>query len=92
MMPELLDSYGNVKIMEGEGDQMPYYISLTPELTEEEKHVIAEARNLIGDYKDVTTHLESIPTSRGKEEFLIHHGRALSGLRPHRAADEGRTA
>ncbi len=72
-MPELLDSYGNVKIMEGDGDQIPYYISLTPELTEEEKKVISEARNFIGDYKKITAELEKIHSSVEKEEFLRNY-------------------
>jgi flagellar protein FlaI len=51
-MPELLESYGNVKIMEGDGDQIPYYICLAPELTEPEKQLLSNARGLIGNYKE----------------------------------------
>jgi len=76
-MPELLDSYGNVKIMEGDGDQMPYYISLTPEFTEAERQLLANARSLIGNYKDVTAQLDKISTSRGKEEFLRNYVREM---------------
>jgi len=69
-MPELLDSYGNVKIMEGEAGQIPYYIYLTPELNNDEKKVLSESRNLIGNYKEVKERLDQIHTSAGKEEYL----------------------
>jgi flagellar protein FlaI len=71
-MAELIESYGNVKIMEGEDEQMPYYISLSPETTDTERQILGNARGLIGNYKEVTANLENIPTSRGKEEFLYN--------------------
>jgi archaeal flagellar protein FlaI len=73
MMPELLESYGNVKIMEGEAGQIPFYLTLPPELNEDEKRVITDTHKLIGNYKDIKAHLEQIHTSAGKEEFLRSH-------------------
>jgi archaeal flagellar protein FlaI len=72
-MPELLESYGNVRIMEGEVGQIPYYISLTPELNESEKRVLTDARNLIGNYKDIRSQLEQIHSSVAKEDFLRNY-------------------
>ncbi|MFH0861525.1 MAG: ATPase, T2SS/T4P/T4SS family [Candidatus Altiarchaeota archaeon] len=69
-MPELLESYGNVKIMEGEVGQIPYYIYLSPELSDVEKRIISDARGLIGNYKEVKTKLDEIHNSNGKEDYL----------------------
>ena len=73
MPPRILESYGNVKIMEGEIGQIPLYISLPPELSESEKKILRESRNLIGNYKDITQELEKIHSSQGKEEFLSNY-------------------
>jgi len=73
MPPRILDSYDGVKIMEGEGDQLPLYLSITPELSDDEKKAISEARNLIGNYKEITQELERIHSSAGKEEFLRNY-------------------
>jgi archaeal flagellar protein FlaI len=69
-MPELIESYGNVKIMEGGEGQIPYYISLMPDLNEDEKRVLGDARNIAGNYKEVKAQLDQIHTSTGKEDFL----------------------
>jgi archaeal flagellar protein FlaI len=69
-MPALLDSYDNVKIMEGEDGQIPYYISLTPDFNDSEKRMLADSHNIIGNYKDIKSKLEQIHSSTGKEQFL----------------------
>ncbi|MFH1403015.1 MAG: ATPase, T2SS/T4P/T4SS family [Candidatus Altiarchaeota archaeon] len=69
-MPELLDSYGNVKIMSGSEEQLPYYIVLEPELNEDEKNILAHDSSLIGNYKEVMDDLGRIHSTSEKEEFL----------------------
>ncbi|MCX6695862.1 MAG: ATPase, T2SS/T4P/T4SS family, partial [Candidatus Altiarchaeota archaeon] len=73
MCPDIIDSYGNIKIMEAEKGKIPVYLCMTPELTEPEKKVITEARNLIGNYKDIITELGKIHSSSGKEYFLRNY-------------------
>jgi len=72
-MPNILDSYGNVTIVEGEGGQLPSYISAAPELNDAEKKVLLDARSLVGNYKEIKSHLEQIHSSTGKEDFLRNH-------------------
>jgi len=69
-MSELIDSYNNVKIMEGDGDHMPYYIVITPELTDSEKNVLTNDRDLIDNYKEVMDELEKIHNTIEKEDYI----------------------
>jgi archaeal flagellar protein FlaI len=69
-MPSVLDSYGNVKIMEGEEGQIPHYTTSPPELNDAEKKILLDARNLIGNYKEIKTHLEKIHLNTAREQFL----------------------
>ena len=69
-MARLIDSYGRVKIMEGEESKIPYYVVLPPEFTEEEERVIRNARDFIGNYEKILHELERLPTSVEKEEYL----------------------
>jgi len=69
-MSELLESYKNVKIMDSEGGQIPYYISEKPELNGDEKKVLQDSRNLIGNYREITSKLDTIKTSSEKEKYL----------------------
>jgi flagellar protein FlaI len=69
-MPDLLGSYGNVKIMSGEGGQIPYYIVLVPEINDAEKRVISDSRAIVGNYKELKVQLEQLHSSTGKEEYL----------------------
>ena len=74
-MPELLQSYGSVQIMEGEEGQIPRYIFLAPALTEDEKKVIAHCQSIMGDTTEVLKKMVTMRTSSEKEEYLRAHVR-----------------
>ena len=47
-MGEVIESYGSVKIMEGDDGGIPYYIFQMPDLTETEKRLLSEKK----EFKD----------------------------------------
>ncbi|MFH1055958.1 MAG: ATPase, T2SS/T4P/T4SS family [Candidatus Altiarchaeota archaeon] len=69
-MAEVLHSYDNVKIMEGESGQIPYYVYLAPELTDEERRILGNCRTIVGDTNATTAQLTNIRTTGEKEAYL----------------------
>jgi archaeal flagellar protein FlaI len=69
-MPEVLQSYDNVKIMAGEGGQIPYYLYMPPELNDDEKRILANSKSLVGDGTDIKKRLWSIHSNNEKERVL----------------------
>lgn len=69
-MPEVVDSYGNVKIIRDESTAMLMYIVMPPKLTPEEEAIIKHPKALVSDYKEIVKKLEAYRTSAEKEDFL----------------------
>lgn len=69
-MPEVVDSYGDVKIMRTEESPLLMYIVMPPKLTPSEEEIIKHPKALVSDYKEVMKKLDSYRTSFEKEEFL----------------------
>ncbi len=69
-MPEVLDSYGAVKIMKDEESNLPMYIVLSPKFSDEEAEIIKNPKAIVTDYNDVIKKLEAFRTEKEREEFL----------------------
>lgn len=77
MGPEVLDSYGRVKIVRDRSDEMLKYLVITPSLTEEEGKIIKDPENIIPDFKGVMKQVGELKTSSEKEEFIHAHVKDL---------------
>lgn len=69
-MPDVLDSYGNVKIMRDEGSNVPLYIVLPAKFSDDEEEIIKNPKALVTNYNEIIKKLESFRTAVEKEEFL----------------------
>jgi len=69
-MAEALQSYDSVKIMAGEGGQIPYYLFMPPELNDDEKRALANSKSLVGDGSEIKKRLWSVHSNTEKEQFL----------------------
>ncbi|MFH0860440.1 MAG: ATPase, T2SS/T4P/T4SS family [Candidatus Altiarchaeota archaeon] len=69
-MPDVIDSYGNVKIVKTDEESLPKYVLLKPEFNDDEKLIISDPRTLVSDFKSVMKDLETIKSSTDKEKFL----------------------
>ena len=87
-MPELLERYGNIQIIEGESGHIPQYIVLKPPLTESEETVLAHCHSVIGDITEILKALRNIRTSVSKEEYL--HKVVEDKIKSHNVTDENR--
>jgi len=70
MDPKVIESYGNVKIVQTGDYAIPKYILMPPDFSEEEKKILKNPRSLISDFSTVRKNLEKLKTSSEKESFL----------------------
>ncbi len=69
-MPEVLDSYGDVKVMRDEESALPMYIVLPPKFSDDELEIIKNPKALVTNYNEIIKKLETFRTAVEKEEFL----------------------
>ncbi len=67
---EVIDSYGDVKIMRSEDSPFPMYIVLQPEFSPEELEIIKNPKAVVSDYRSVVEKLDEFRTVDEKERFL----------------------
>ncbi len=85
MCPEVIDSYGNVKVVKTEDYELPRYVVFRPEFSDAEKKILSDPRSLVGDLKKIMKDLEALKTSGEKEAFLKNYlaeqlnGQGVSG-------------
>jgi len=72
-MPEVIEAYGNVKIMRDSKSTLLLYIVLSPKFSENEASVVERPKALISNYREIIKKLESFKTSEEKEAFLIEY-------------------
>ncbi|MBU4341268.1 MAG: Flp pilus assembly complex ATPase component TadA [Candidatus Altiarchaeota archaeon] len=72
-MPEVIEAYGDVKIMRDEESTLPLYIVLSPKFSKNETSVVERPKALISNYREIIKELESFRTSEEKEAFLIEY-------------------
>ncbi len=70
MEPKVLDSYGDVRIIEGPESPIPLYIIMPTEFTDEELLLLKDPRKVLPNYKDIMEKIEDFRTSIEKEDFL----------------------
>ena len=73
MPDEVLESYGNVKIINRGHDLLPEYRVVLPSLSEQEQHIAEEPFTIIRDYKGVLKDIDALQTPAEKEEFIRHY-------------------
>ena len=69
-MPEIIDSYEYIQIVRSEKHELPIYMVKEPELSPEERAIVENPKDLMGDYLSVINRLEIFRTSTEKEDFL----------------------
>lgn len=69
-MSEVIDSYGDVKIVDTADSELPKYIILKPEFSDEERKILENPRNLISNSESVMKDLEKLKSTEEKEKFL----------------------
>ena len=72
-MSEVLASYDQIELIKEEGSKLPTYKVHYPEFTPEEKSIVDNPKDFMGDYKSVLARLEIFRTSFEKEDFLDHY-------------------
>jgi len=70
MEPKMLDSYGDVRIVESPESPIPLYVVVPTEFTEEEIELLKDPRKVLPNYKDIMDKIEDFRTSVEKEDFL----------------------
>ena len=70
MEPKVLDSYGDVRVIEGPDSPIPLYILMPTEFTEEEVNILKDPKKILPNYKDIMDKIEDFRTSLEKEDFL----------------------
>ncbi len=70
MEPKVLDSYGDVRIVESPDSPIPLYIVVPTEFTDEEIELLKDPRKVLPNYKDIMDKIEDFRTSVEKEDFL----------------------
>ncbi len=69
-MSEVIDSYDYVRILEDDASELLTYSVVEPEFSPEERRVVDNPAEFMGDYKSILSRLEFLRTSTEKEEFL----------------------
>ena len=72
-MPEVIDSYEYIQIVRDKEHELPVYVVKKPELSPEERAIVDNPKDLMGDYLSVINRLEIFRTSTEKEEFLSRY-------------------
>lgn len=72
-MPDLIDSYGRVKIIQQPNDILPMYAVSPSKLTAAEQKIVDDPRRLVGDYVDVVNELERLRTYEEREKYLYDY-------------------
>ncbi len=72
-MPDVIDSYGNVKIVRTKENPLPMYIVSLPKFSPEEQKIIDDPKELIKDYDKILKSIENLKTPEEKEHFLRDH-------------------
>jgi archaeal flagellar protein FlaI len=67
---KIIDSYGDVRIVEGRDSPIPMYIVIPTEFTDPEKELLKDPRKILPNYKDIMGKIEDYRTSAEKEDFL----------------------
>jgi len=70
MEPKILDSYGDIRIVESPESPIPLYVVIPTEFTEEELELLKDPRKVLPNYKDIMDKIEDFRTSVEKEDFL----------------------
>jgi len=72
-MPEVIESYGDVKVTRSKESTLPMYILLPPKFSNKELAIIDRPKALTSNYREIIKELESFRTAEEKEEFLVDY-------------------
>jgi flagellar protein FlaI len=70
MTVEVLESYGNVRLINRGHEKVPEYELTLPQLSEQETNILKNPQLIIKDYRDALGHVDSLITSDDKESYI----------------------
>ncbi|MFH1834703.1 MAG: ATPase, T2SS/T4P/T4SS family [Methanobacteriota archaeon] len=73
MDPEIIDSYGRVKIVRENESEIPKYIILPPELSPSDQKIVDDPLSVVDDFKKVMEKVSEFKSSSEKEEFITDY-------------------